>query len=290
MAEKLWFVGKFAFYFYFGLLLLSILLNIISKKTESGFFFTLGGIAGIFFIAYTISVILLHYSERTTHNLTLVAETTLKANGYVEPTLTKAPVIKGAALPYLNDPDHLLNVSQQNGIKRHLLEISSLPNGIQIGVVLQKKNTTNQPIEEISRDILKKEQIGALNKGRGMLFYLVQDDNTFRIEESKELEGEFTDGYLGMISRTFITPSFEKKQYYFPLTNLLNSINNTLQTGNKTFTEESIRQSAAAPASHATIEETTFWSGLGLWQKILIVVLGVPVVVLGAGVTIRVVV
>lgn len=287
MAEKLWFVGKIAFYFYFGILLLNILLNIIYKKTDAGLFFVLGILASIPFIAYTVSVVKIHYSEQSTRNLTIEAEKTLKENGYVKPTLTEAPVIKNAALPYLDDPDHLLNISQQNGVKRHLLEISSLPNGIQIGIVLRKQNTTNQPVEEITRETLKKEHIGALNKGRGMLFYLIQNDNTFRIEESKELEGEFTDGYLGHLSRTFISPTFESKQYYFPLTNMLKSINNTLQTGEKTFTENSANQQVPSPKPHAIIEETTFWNSLGLWQKILIVVFGVPVVVLGAGVTIK---
>lgn len=199
--------------------------------------------------------------------------------------LVPPPVANNNIQAVLIDPNHLLNTVQQNGIKRQLLEISSLKNGAQIGIFLAQKTSSSEPIEERARKVLIAQKIGSLNKGRGMLFYLDQEEKAFRIEVTKDLEGEFTDGYLGTLGREFIQPALDTKAYYFPLTKLLNNINNTLQTGQKGFSEEAVIKNTQVPKPTGEIKESKHGDeggGLG----ILALILGVPAVALGAGVTI----
>ena len=115
----------------------------------------------------------------------------------------------------------------QNFRSRLELQLSDLKTKTTVEFAVVTINSLeNLTVEEYSNQLFKTWGIGQKGKDNGLLLLISKDDKKIRFETGYGLEGTLSDGRLGEIIRSQITPEFKKEDYE---TGVLNAVNTVSQ-------------------------------------------------------------
>ena len=109
------------------------------------------------------------------------------------------------------DTAHLLDPDSKNQLENNLRKLWS-KHGSQVAILTM--NTLNGlPIEQARINIVDQWKLGTGEKDNGILFLIVKEDRTVRIEVGQGLEGQLTDAHCRRIIDRIVLPYFRQGDY-----------------------------------------------------------------------------